>query len=66
MLCLAVRLIFLYDVNLVLDCKCIYMESITRYRIATFELEVSLCSIITLRCLIKSLACLSFLYVSFR
>lgn len=38
---LAVRLIFLCDVNLVLDCKRIYIESITRCIIADFELKVS-------------------------
>lgn len=40
---LAVRLLFFYDVNLVLNCKHIYIESITRYIIAAFELKVSWC-----------------------
>lgn len=66
LLCLAFRLILLYDVNLVLDCKCTYSENITRYIIATFELRDCLCCVIKLRCLIKSLACLSFLDISFR
>lgn len=66
LLSLAFGLILLYDVNLVLDCKCTYLESITRSVIATFGLKVSLCCVIKLRCLIKSLACLSFLDVSFR
>lgn len=41
MLCLAVRLIFLCDVNLVLDCK--YMGKVTGSVITAFELSVSCC-----------------------